>query len=245
MAKVCFSFDDSLADTYDLAFPILKEFKMPFTVNSITKPIEEGISKFMSFEQLRECYEYGAEIACHGHTHENTRQGVLDNIESLKEHNLCDDKIGFASPRSEITSENGEDIKSLIKEGRLSYVRSGICVRREGLLYSALSYAERKTHSKWLFYILNKRNIMKSVDCTLVKSVAITKYTTVDQIMYLLDKVNSDESVILMFHHIIDGKDEVSAGIWACQRRDFYDLCERISKKREIDVVTTMEIVNK
>ncbi len=245
MAKVSFSFDDSLADTYTLAFPVLKKFKMPFTINSITKPIEEGSERFMTLEQLKECYEYGAEIACHGHTHQNDRQDVLDNIDYLKKHNLFEDNIGFASPRSEITLENGTDIKDLIKEGKLSYIRSGICVRREGLLYSALSYAERKTHSKWLFYILNKRNIIKCVDPTLVKSVAITKYTTVDQIMYLLDRVNSDESVILMFHHIIDGKDTVSGGVWACQKKDFYDLCERISNRNEMEVVTTMEMIKK
>ena len=63
---------------------ILKKFKMRFTINAITKPVEESSPEFMSVEQLKECYNYGAEIACHGHTHQNNRQDVLDNINFLK-----------------------------------------------------------------------------------------------------------------------------------------------------------------
>lgn len=243
MPKICFSFDDSVTDTYTLAFPILKKFNMPFTINAITKPIENNSSAYMTVEQLKECYNYGAEIACHGHTHQNNRQDVLDNIEFLKKHNLFNDSVGFASPCSEITLNNGEEIKALVRNGELSYIRSGICVRREGLLYSALSYIERRTHSKGLFYILNKRNIIKSFNRELLTSVAITKYTTVSQIMYLLNKLKDDECVILMFHHLTKSENLKSENTWMYKEKDFYKLCECISNKN-IDVVTTMEIVN-
>lgn len=243
MINVSFSFDDSLIDTYTLAYPILKKFKLPFTINVISDEVENCSCSFMTTEQLTECYKYGAEIACHGHTHKNTKKDVINNIVSIKNMELFNGEIGFASPNSEITKFNGKDIKELLSDGSISYIRTGVSIRREGILYSILSYIERKTHSKFLFYYLNKKNIIKNVNPQLLMSVAITKYTTNQQIMHLLNKLKNGESVILMFHHIVDDANSGKKGTWTYPKSRFFSLCESIKNNAEIKVMTTMDMV--
>lgn len=243
MIKVSLSFDDSVNSVYNVAYPILKEEGLPFTINVITDNIEKGIPMYMTVSQLTELHEYGAEIACHGHTHKNTRQDVQDNIVSLAKMGLVDSEIGFASPNSEITQTNGADVKELLNNGILTYIRTGTCVRREGLLYAITSYIERITHSKFLFYILNKRNIIKNnSDSNLFMSVAVTKHTTTKQIMYLLNKIEDGTSVILMFHHIVADKRCNLQNTWSFSKSDFYNLCKSIKCDPRIDVITTINM---
>lgn len=244
MISVSFSFDDSPVDTYTVVYPILKEYGFPFTINVITSKTESGLEDSMTALQLKDCQDHGAEIACHGHTHKNTEQDVIDCIDSIKRMGLFKGKIGFASPNSYITNNNGVEVKEMVADGRLAYIRTGISVRREGLIYSALSYLERKTHSKSLFWHLNKRNIIKD-SSKLLMSVAITRYTTVNQIIYLLNKLNGGDSVILMFHHVVPDIGAYKNGTWYFEEKRFRDLCEKIKGKSGIEVKTTMDLVKK
>ena len=240
--KVVFSFDDSVKDTYTVAYPILKKYKMPFTINVITKYVKDNLSNYMTPEQLVECQKNGVEIASHGHTHQNTKEDVTESISCLKDMGIEVDDIGFASPRSELTAQNGHDIKALQKQGKLSYIRSGIQIRREGFWYSALSYIERKTHSRRLFYILNKHNIIKSVNPQLLMSVAITKHTTLKQILSFLEKMHEDDAVILMFHHVVDNVRNADH-VWCYDAEKFSLLCEAIKGDVRVEVSTTKDLV--
>ena len=254
MAKnVVLSFDDGRLDTYTNAYKILKKYGMTCTVNVVTDFVENeenyscfksANNKSMSKEQVLELEKNGVEIACHGHTHQNTPKDVLENIEHLNIMGIDTSVIGFASPRSQITEDNTFGVGDLVENKVLSYIRSGIQVRREGFAYAFFSYVERYTHSKCLFYLLNKRNVLKDESKRVIlPSVAITKYTRVKQISYMLDKMKDGDTVILMFHSVL-GKDENGYGVdnWCFDLEKFEQLCKRLANA-DICVCTTRDLV--
>ena len=251
MKKIVLSFDDARADTYRNAWPILKQHNFPCTINVVTDFVEHphqyacfasGNNESMTPGQLMECEQNGAEIACHGHTHQNTVQDILDNIAALCRMGLKTLDIGFASPFSHITKNNCQDIKALRDDKTISYIRSGIQARREGLLYAAFTWVERKTHSKVLFWWLNQRNVLRDKNAEILPSVGITKHTTVQQILYMIDRMQPDDCVILMFHSVLCraeagyGKDE-----WCYDSTRFKQLCAALKQNDEVQVITTKD----
>lgn len=253
MKRAVFSFDDGRLDTYTVAYPILKKYEMPFTVNVVTDFVSRqekytnfvsGNNQSMTAEQLLELERQGMELACHGHTHQNTEQDILENISALSDMGIVTERIGFASPNSEITEKNGADVKALLQSGTLGYIRSGIQVKREGLLYAILTVIERRTHSARLFWLLNRRNVMKQLPKEILPSVAITRYTTNRQMLYLLDRLCDGESVIFMFHSVLHKEDTgYGADDWFFDAERFDALCENIYRKKEILVCTTRDLI--
>ena len=151
MKKIVLSFDDSREDFYTRVFPLLKKYNTPATLNVISGFVNgtakmnmpSADNKAMMSSQVVECQQSGlVEIACHGAVHDNTKEGVLRNIEDMKAWGVNVEGIGFASPTSILTKKNihTTGIDSLVEEGTLSYVRSGIRTRREGLMYSAFTF---------------------------------------------------------------------------------------------------------
>ena len=82
----------------------------------------------MTANQLMEWQKAGNEIACHGSTHQNTKDDVIRNIIELSGLGIDTTKIGFASPNSTLTIDNMQSlgIEKLYDDGKLSYLRSGI-----------------------------------------------------------------------------------------------------------------------
>ena len=250
---VVFSFDDGRLDTYTRAYPVLSKYKMPFTLNVCTDFVQNqdkyscfqsADNKSVDVSHLVEMQQNGVEIACHGHLHLNTREDVQNNISALKNMGINVDGVGFASPNSEITENNSEDVFRLIQDGDLSYIRSGIQVRREGLFYTALSLLERKTHSPRLFYMLGKRCIVKDRTRKFLLSVGIHKGVTNKQILNLISKMKDGEGVVLMFHSILD-KSDVGYGRdnWFFDLERFDQLCKALSEKSDVKVCTTKEFI--
>lgn len=215
MKTIVLSFDDARSDFYSRAYPILKKFKLPSTLNVITNfirgneqqtPISFPSARIgVSKDNLLECYESGlVEIACHGANHLNTREDVLDNIEALRAMGINEPVFGFASPNSVINekNKNEEGVWDLVNERKLKYIRSGIQIRREGYVYILESLVDSKIHSNYLFKRLNRNNIIKKIDMPFLPSVAIYSYTTVKQIMNLIAS-NDNSAIILMFHSIL------------------------------------------
>jgi peptidoglycan/xylan/chitin deacetylase (PgdA/CDA1 family) len=236
MKYVVFSFDDSREDTYTVAYGIMRKYGIKATVNVITEFVN-------SPEQFG-----GFEIACHGDSHKNTDKDVLLNIEKLKGMGVAIAGIGFASPNSYITEGNINDtgIDKLLSQGIISYIRTGMQIRREGIIYGLVSVLERFTHSKEMFYKLNKKNIISDVGkIMLLPSVAIKDYTTVTQIKYLLSRLKENESAILMFHSILNfedmgyGKDHY---YWDSGKFDA--LCSWLVNDSSFKVITTRELMN-
>ncbi len=255
MKTVVFSFDDARLDTYTNAFSLMSRYKLPFTINVVTDFVlnperytnfKSGNNKSMTEEQLMECFEKGIEIACHGHTHQNTREDVLKNIAELKRMKILDLPCGFASPNSYLTESNGGDIQSLVSEGKLLYTRSGVQIRREGFLYAVLSCLERCTHSPRLFYFLNKRNIIVDSKNTFLKSVAITRHTTVKQILYFVNRMNDYTGVIFMFHSVLKPEEAgYGADDWYFDEDRFQQLLDALTKDENVTFSTTKAFLSK
>ncbi len=246
MRYIALSFDDSRADTYEIAKPIMEKYGLIGTVNVISDFVLHpdhcsliSSPRVMIPEQLHKWQRWGGEIACHGSTHNNTPEDVIKNIEELR-------AIGFASPSSWLTHKNMEDsgIYELKKNGTLSYLRSGIQIRREGIVYTILSVLEQYTHSKYLYYYLNKRNIIKrNQKYAIYRSAAIKDFTTVKQIQYIVEKMNEDDGLIIMLHGVLDKGDQFYGKDHYYWDSDKFDnLCRWLKDKKDIEVVTTIAL---
>ena len=254
MKYVCLSFDDARQDTYKYAFPILKQYGLNATVNVIsnfvTEPNKYSFSsapQAMTKEQILEWQDESFEVACHGSSHKNTDIDVLNNIKELESFGVNVDEIGFASPESWITEKNiGQTgIDRLQKEGKILYIRSGIQILREGFFYTCWSLIEQYTHSSFLYYLLNKKNIIHCPfeKCSILPSAAIKDYTKCKQIKYFINHMKDDEAIILMFHSILPpadsnfGKDHY---YWSLEK--FERLCKWLSENETIIVLSTKDL---
>jgi peptidoglycan/xylan/chitin deacetylase (PgdA/CDA1 family) len=123
---VAISFDDSYADVYTAAYPILKKYGWPFTFFVNTKAVSSG-KLFVSWDQLREMSRNGVTIANHTANHNHIvrlekdetltqwRMRITHEITSAQAH--IEKEIGhapklFAYPFGEYNTE----VKQLLKE---------------------------------------------------------------------------------------------------------------------------------
>ena len=259
MKTIVFSFDDARSDFYSRAFPIMKQYGIPSTLNVITRYMSEipnhvdrkdkhytGGSTY----ELLECYQSGlVEIACHGANHQNTREDILQNIADFHDIGINEPIFGFASPGCGITEQNKNEngIWNLVEEGQLLYVRSGISIRREGYIYMALSYIDRYIHSKRLFRYLNLRNIIRDNDCLrehVLPSTTIFSYTRLEQIKYFIENMPDSSIAVLMFHSILQKGDEgygYDRYYWDADT--FESFCVWLKSHRDIRICKTKELL--
>ena len=166
MRKIIFSFDDGGEDFYRVVFPILKKFNFTATANIISQHIkpeeecEEG-HWYMTAENLIELQQNGIEIACHGRSHKNSVEDIEKNLEDFAKMGLNMENMGFASPGSGITPEKMSIIEPLIKDKRISYVRSAYTPYIYGKYMVYLTQLMENSRSKHLFYLLNKKNFIR------------------------------------------------------------------------------------
>lgn len=253
MKYVAFSFDDGRADTYEVAMPIMKKYGFWGTVNIISGFIInpqnyhfQSASRGMTAEEAIE-WQNGGEIASHGSTHKNSIDEIITSIKEMESLGIDVNDIGFASPESWLTESNirFSGIDDLLSNGTVSYLRSGIQIRREGLIYTALSIIERYTHSKWLFYILNKRNIIKG-KCQVYPSAAVKDFTALSQIKYLIDKVGNGEALILMFHSILPKGNEFYGSDHYYWDAEYFDqLCQWLKGRNEVSILTVRDLIKR
>ena len=256
MKTIILSFDDAREDFYTNAFPLIQKYNLTASLNVTTGFVNNlgvfdfpsGDNKAMSVEQILNCYNNGIEIAGHGDKHLNTKDDILLNLSQLKDYGINTDCIGFASPCSELTNENKnfDGVWNLVEDGTLAYIRSGIQIRREGFFYILFSILDRCIHSKRLFYRLNKNNIIsKRSKCKLLPSVTIFSYTTVDQLVYFIDKMQNNTAVIFMLHSIISNKHpgyKKDKFYWNIKWFD--EFIKHLSNKAKYNVVTTKQMVD-
>lgn len=258
MKTIVLSFDDARSDFYSRAFPILKQYGIPSTLNVITRYMSDMPGHVNregkhyvggSVKELQDCYKSGlVEIACHGANHLNTMDDVEQNIADLRHIGIDEPIFGFASPGCGITEQNKNEhgIWDLVEEGKLLYVRSGISIRREGWFYSILSFMDRYVHSPKLFQYLNKRNIITdktNLNKRVLPSVTIFSYTQLPQIKYLIERMPDSSATILMLHSILRKGDELYGYDRYCwDEAMFESLCAYLKSQSDIRICMTKEL---
>ena len=67
---VSITIDDAYRSIYDEAYPRLRELGWPFTVFVCTDPVDSGLSRYLTWDQMREMAEHGATFANHSASHD-------------------------------------------------------------------------------------------------------------------------------------------------------------------------------
>lgn len=254
MKTIVFSFDDGRLDTFSTAIPIIKYYQLSATINITTDYIDhpenykDGSFKNrtpMSKAEVLALAEYGYEIAGHGHQHKNTVDDINQGIAVLKQWGIDMNGCGFASPYSFLKEDQWEELRKNGLDPDVAYIRSGIQVRREGFLYSAMYYIMEMTGAKWLYYQLNKHLIIRKANSKgFYYGVTITGKTTPDQILYLIDHMKNGSGVILIFHSILTHEDDgYSKDRWGWNQEKFKALCAKLKSNNSVVVRTTKEFV--
>ena len=123
------TFDDANRSVCDIAWPILKEYKLPFTLFISTEGVEKNFRSQCSWSQLKEIYQSGLmTLGNHSHQHLNMVSGeLLQNKtkwerlvknEIVKAQGLIESNIGeasdlFAYPYGEYNSELSKIVTDL------------------------------------------------------------------------------------------------------------------------------------
>ena len=105
---VAISIDDAFLSVYKNAWPILQKQNIPFTLFVATDPIDQGLSGYMNWDQIRELKRNGVEIGSqtksHPHMHKLTEQQIRKEINysnSRFEEELGEKPKLFAYPYGE------------------------------------------------------------------------------------------------------------------------------------------------
>lgn len=61
--------DDAFRSVYEIAYPKLRERKLPFTLFVATRPVDRGLPDYMNWDQIRELRDAGVTIGSQTHTH--------------------------------------------------------------------------------------------------------------------------------------------------------------------------------
>lgn len=257
MKYVVLSFDDGRRDFYVNAFPILMKYKLVATLNVITdyvgkKNIREfasGNHECITWQNLNECAEMGIEIANHSANHTNDIFQIIKGQNSLAFRlNKKSERIGFASPESEIFSKNFSSYKELVKTGGVAYIRSGNQIKRDGCGYAVLYILSRVTKNPLVFNLYNKRNIIDiisapKIDDWFYPSVTCSQENSSKQVISFIESIPDNNAAIIMFHSILNkrdpgwGKDK-----WFNSIDEFEDICNYISNNTDVNAVTNQEL---
>lgn len=250
---IILSFDDGRKDTYTNAVPIMLENDITATINITTSFLEypytcglfpDVVERAMSIENLVEIQNKGFEIGNHGAYHKNTVEDIEIANKKLEEWGIKTENIGFASPYSYITDENKSELFELIKKKKISYIRSGIQIRREKIFSKILYILERITRSSFLFYQINKKNIfniLKKED--VLKGITINNTTTFKQIQNLIEKMPNNTYIILNFHSILSKEEKGYDDKWSWDKKKFKKLCKYLKNTEDIKLIKTIDLV--
>lgn len=116
---VALTVDDAFLSVYEVAWPLLREANLPFTIFVATESIDKKFPDFMTWDQLRELRDAGVHIGHHtdSHAHLPTLsiadvQKDIDKASARFEAELGFVPAIFAYPYGEY----GDDIKAVIRK---------------------------------------------------------------------------------------------------------------------------------
>lgn len=252
---VVFSFDDGRSDTFSNAFPVLSRYGFTATVNIATdfinnpqnyKNFKSAGNMAMTWDEILILQENGWEIASHSHTHVNDGEDVRISREELQKHGIHTDVMGFASPNSVVDRNNYLQLKENMP-AEICYMRSGLQVKREGLVYAGLTLLNRWIKSPKLLCLLNNRCKLK-MKPTLTNepmlSVGISADMPVKSVISLLKRLSENECYILMFHSILSKREDVQkVDDWWWDIEKFEKLCGWLADQKDYQVLTTKQLM--
>lgn len=110
--------DDAFRSVYESAWPRLRDAGLPFTLFVATKPVNEGHSDYMSWDQVKELHDNGVTIAAHGvgHLHmaalpeARTQREIQQSIVEIAQHTGTRPKF-FAYPYGETSLTMMEQVR--------------------------------------------------------------------------------------------------------------------------------------
>lgn len=107
---VAITFDDAYDSIYSVAYPLLKQRNMPFTVFVATQPLQQKLVSFMTWAQLREMSKHGATIANHTHSHAHLVRKQRGETEDAWQHRVSQEITSAES----ILKENLDEVPKLL-----------------------------------------------------------------------------------------------------------------------------------
>jgi hypothetical protein len=163
----------------------------------------------MSVNNIIDMSKNGFDISSHGDMHINEEEDLKNSLAKLKMWGVVDSNpIIFSSPSSEIYEKNIVKYSAMLRKNNVKYLRTGIVVRRNGLLYCLIYLAQKLFNSKMLFYFLNRKEIMRTDRKDfIVKSVSVKRWNSIEQLNYLIERLRDKEIVVFLFHGIVPEKD--------------------------------------
>lgn len=258
MSKVVLSFDDGRKDNFEIVRPILLDHNLTATFNIATAYVDGSISDSerpcdnpaMSIDDVVNLYNDGFEIAGHGDRHKNIDDDVATGIKKLHDWlNLpIDSLLGFASPNSNLSSEEVIRKRKFYQDNHISYVRIGIVEDK-----SVVKKVERKTAAYTGSARLYEKAFNASVGMNLnhfvYYSVPVMNKATTEQVICLLNNaVMNKKDCILMFHSILGKEAPFYNNTWSWDKNKFIQLCAWLSKEKTMGILSvekTMDLVER
>ena len=243
---IVISIDDGSVDHYRL-YRLLKSYEVPATFNIITSRMErEG---YLTKEQLREIYQDPLmEIACHGHTHKNTDEDILEANACLGEWlGATGNGIGFASPGSQMKLDFVMENEAHLSSLGLVYVRSADnpspCARHRELAIQLPAKGAPET------VLTNISRLIYSIDGMYLPSAVVYQHTPVEDLKALADlAIQEGACLIVMLHRVEKPGEPHWENTW-CYDFDKTEQFLRHIKKREqegaVELLTTREMFEK
>lgn len=137
---VWLTFDDSLWDFHDMAYPLLKQYQMKATNNVITGFTESGRAGHLTVEQMREMQQNGMSFEGHTVNHPDLEYSSLENQEmelnqskTYLDSQLQQETIAFAYPAGRYSSDTIRIAEATGYKMGLT-TNEGLASRADGLL---------------------------------------------------------------------------------------------------------------
>ncbi|QBZ81997.1 Poly-beta-1,6-N-acetyl-D-glucosamine N-deacetylase [Hydrogenovibrio crunogenus] len=105
---VVFTIDDAWKSVYTEAFPRFKKRGWPMTVFVNTDAIDKGYQSNMTWEQMREMQQYGAEFANHAKTHQKLVQQPDESYDTWKTRVTQEIKVAQQRLKSELGEQTNQ-----------------------------------------------------------------------------------------------------------------------------------------
>jgi hypothetical protein len=252
MKYIILSFDDGRKDNFEIVRPLLEKYGFTASFHIVTG-FADGTAKAkfetMSIDNVKELAQNGFDISSHGDKHINEENDLRTGLQKLKFWGIDREPLIFSSPDSEIYEGNIRKYIDMLQNNRIEYVRSGVQIRRNGWWYVCMYVLQLYTKSKWLYYFLNKSNIMKNDNVLnyngihIIKSVAVRKQNTAGQLIYMIKKLQSGDAVCFMFHSILPEKD-ITDDDWAFELEKFEVFLNQLKNDMQVKVLNLMEYIN-